>query len=457
MKSKQQSHRSLLLYFLLLLCAIVYYFLGYQTARENFVQVFSLFTFLFAAYYIAYKFFSITHFKFLLFVGIAFRLLLLFSVPNLSDDVYRFIWDGRLATNGINPFSHLPSEIMQMPPLTGITKELFSQLNSREHYTIYPPVLQGIFWLTAKLFPVNVFASIVFLKSIIMLFEVSTFFLLIQLLKKLALPKHFSLLYILNPLVITELTGNVHFDVVMIFFVLLAFLLILKNNWQGSAISMGLGIATKLLPVLFIPLLINKLGWKKGLLYSIITGVTTLILFAFVFDFAAVQHLLNSVDLFIQKFEFNASVYYVARYIGKMIKGYNIIAIAGPILILLSALIIFIISFRNKNISWQPFFTKALFIITAWFLFSTTVHPWYICLPVALAVFTPFRYAIIWSFTATLSYAAYQFNPVHENLWLVGGGYIFMIGYGLWEIYKIKIPQSGITNFDEKKNSFIRN
>ncbi len=77
------------------------------------------------------------------------------------------------------------------------------------------------------------------------------------------------------------------------------------------------------------------------------------------------------------------------------------------------------------------FIPGALFIITTWFLFSTTVHPWYICLPVALAVFTRYRYPIIWSFTATLSYAAYQTNPVHENLWLVGAGYVFMIGYAI--------------------------
>ncbi len=442
MENKQQSGKYLLLYFLLLVSGVAYYRLAYHTEREIFLQVIFLFSFLFAAYLGAYNFFSITHFKYLLIAGVVFRLLLLFSVPNLSDDVYRFIWDGRLAANGINPFSHLPTEIMQMPPITGITKELFSLLNSPGHYTIYPPVLQGIFWLAAKLFPVNVFAAIVFLKCIIVLFEVSTFLLLLQLLKKLSLSKHLSLLYILNPLVITELTGNVHFDGVMIFFVLLAFLFLLKNNWQGSAISLGMGIATKLLPVLFIPLLVIKLGWKKGLLYSLITVVTTLILFAFVFDIATVKHLLNSIDLFIRKFEFNASVYYVVRYIGTLIKGYNIIAVAGPFLILLSALIIFIISFRNKNIGWQPFFTKTLFIITVWFLFSTTVHPWYICLPVALSVFTCFRYAIIWSFTAILSYAAYQSNPVHENLWLVGAGYIFMVGYAWWELKKNAITTS---------------
>jgi hypothetical protein len=435
MKNELRFANPILLYILLLLSSIAYYLLGYETVRDNFLRLISLFTFLFGFYFIVYKFFSATHFKFLVITGVLFRVLLLFSVPNLSDDVYRFIWDGRLSANGINPFSHLPTEIMQMLPVTGITEELFIQLNSQVHYAIYPPVMQGFFWIAAKIFPVNVYGAIVLLKCIIVLFEIATFFLLIQLLQRLSLPKHLVLLYILNPLVITELTGNVHLDGVMIFFVLLAFLLLLKNNWSASAIFLGLGVATKLLPVLFIPLLINKLGWKRGLLYSLITGVTTLLLFALVFDMATVQHLLNSVDLFIRRFEFNASVYYIVRYIGTLVKGYNIIGIAGPFLILLSALIIFIISFRNKNIGWQPFFTKTLFIISAWLLFSTTVHPWYICLPIALAVFTPYYFAILWSFTATLSYAAYHTNPVKENLWLVAAGYVALISYGCWEVW----------------------
>jgi uncharacterized membrane protein len=362
-------------------------------------------------------------------------MLLLFSIPNLSDDVYRFIWDGRLAANGINPFSHLPSEVIQMFPVTGITKDLYAQLNSTNHYAIYPPVLQGIFWLGAKLFPVNVFATIVFFKCIILLFEVGTSLLILQLLKKLSLPRHLSLLYIINPLVITELTGNVHFDGVMIFFVLLAVLLLLKNNWQSSAIGLALGIATKLLPVLFLPLLVNKLGCKKGMLYAAITGVTSIILFAVVFDIATIQHMLNSIDLFIRKFEFNASIYYVVRYIGTLVKGYNIISLAGPSLMLLSTLIIFFISFKRNSNSSQILFTKVLFVITIWFLFSTTVHPWYVCLPVALGIFTSYRYAILWSFTATISYAAYQTNPVKENLWLVGAGYIFLMSYGCWEVW----------------------
>jgi hypothetical protein len=425
--------------------AIAYYGLAYQIKRENFLPVFSFFTLLFAVYFIVYRFFSITHFTYLLMAGILFRLLLLFSIPNLSDDVYRFIWDGRLAANGINPYSKLPAEIIQMPPVTGITNELYRQLNSPQYYTIYPPVLQGIFWVAAKLFPVNVSAAIVFLKSIIVMVELGNVFLLIRILKKISLPKHLCLLYLLNPLVITELTGNVHFEGVMIFFVLLAFLFFLTNRWQSSAICLGLGIATKLVPILFIPLMINTVGWKKGFLYALISGLTALILFAFLFDITTILHLLKSVDLFLRRFEFNASIYYFVRWAGRLLTGYNIIAFSGPLLSVTATVLIFYLSFRHKDISLQTILVKALYIISIWFLFSTTVHPWYICLPVALAVFTLYRYAMIWSFTAILSYAAYQSHPVQENVWLTGAGYIFLAGFTWWELRNKKQPRVSLS------------
>lgn len=421
-------------YSLLLFSGCAYFVLAYKTVRSDFTQVISLFAILFAAYFFLYRFFSASHFTHLLIVGILFRLLLVFSVPNLSDDVYRFIWDGRLAANGINPFSHLPVDVMQRQALPGITRELYFKLNSPQYYTVYPPVLQGLFWLSAKLCPVNVFDAIVFMKGMIWTVELATLFVIIQLLKKLLLPMHLSLLYILNPLVITELTANAHFDGVMILFVLLSFLFLLQYNWPSSAVCLAVGIATKLLPVLFLPLIIHKLGWKTGLKYLLFAGLTTVIFFALVFDVPTISHLLMSVDLFMRQFEFNASLYYVVRYIGEVIKGYNTIAIAGPALLISSAIIILLISFKEKHLSWQSFFIRALFIASAWFLFSTTVHPWYICLPVALSVFTPYRYGIIWSFTATLSYAAYQYHPVKENVWLVGAGYAFMCGYAWWEI-----------------------
>jgi hypothetical protein len=436
MNDEPTFQKTLLLYFLLLLSCIAYYFLSYQTARENFLQVIILFTFLFAVYLFVFKNFSITHTRQLIIAGVIFRMLLLLSVPNLSDDVYRFIWDGRLAANGINPFRYLPSEVIQMPPIPGITKELYGQLNSPGYYTIYPPLFQGIFWMAAKAFPINVFGAMVFMKSVIVIVEAATFFLILELLKKRGLPLYFSLLYILNPLVVMELTGNVHFEGFMILFVLLTFLFLLKNKWQNSAIALGLGIAAKLIPIIFIPLMVYKLGWRKGIAYSFLAAATSLVVFAIALDISTIKNLLNSAGLFVQHFEFNASIYYVVRWFGTLVKGYNIIADAGPVLYLCSAGIIFFISFYGRKNSRLSAFNKALLIISVWYLFATIVHPWYICLPVALSVFTPYRYAIVWSFTALLSYAAYRLNPVHENLWLTAVGYIVVIGYGLWEMKK---------------------
>lgn len=433
--NKQLPYRNnLLLYLLLVISGFCYYWLCYQTNRLHFLQVFVLFSSLFAAYYFLNRSFAVSHFRLLLISGILFRMLLLFSMPNLSDDVYRFIWDGRLMMHGINPYAHLPAEVMQSAAMPGITKELFQQLNSPSYYTIYPPVLQSIFWLTAKAFPDNIFGSIVCMKVIILLAEAGTILLLPAILKQLQKPRHFTLLYALNPLVIAELTGNVHFDAVMIFFLMLAFLFLLQNKIYLSAIFLGLSISSKLVPVLFLPLIIRKLGWKQGLIYSIISGFVTLVLFSFFIDKSAILHLLKSINLFFTNFEFNASLYYTIRWLGALITGHNIIAFAGPLLSVTGVVIIFLISFGNNGISERQFFTKALFILTVWYLFATTVHPWYICMPVIIAVCTVYRYAVLWSYLITLSYYAYHSNPVKENLWLVGLSYLVMLSFAVREI-----------------------
>ncbi len=433
--NRQLSYKKTwLLYLLLLASVFAYYWLCYKTERENFLQVFALFTLLFACCYFIIRYFSISHFNQLMIAGILLRMLLLFAVPNLSDDVYRFIWDGRLAANGINPYSWLPAEVIQLPPITGLTTALYNHLNSQHYYTIYPPVLQGIFWITAKLFPENIYASVVCMKSIILLAEAGNIFLLTRLLQKLQLPKQISLLYMLNPLIIAELTGNVHFDAGMIFFLLLSFLLLLQKNLYVSALFFGISIATKLVPVVFLPLLISKLGWKKGFIYSMITGAVTVILFAAFLDTETIQHFLNSADLFFSHFEFNASFYYIIRWLGELITGFNIIKWAGPLLSAIALVIIFFISFYNRNISMQQFFIKALFIITIWYFFSTTVHPWYVCLPMALSIFTQYKYALVWSYVTTLSYYAYHSTPVKENLPLVAFSYLLVIGYGCLEV-----------------------
>ncbi len=81
------------------------------------------------------------------------------------------------------------------------------------------------------------------------------------------------LLYALNPLVIVELTGNVHFEALMIVF-LLAFLLALhRNQVRRAALFLALSAGVKLLPVLFLPLVLARKGWKTTLALGTLDGL----------------------------------------------------------------------------------------------------------------------------------------------------------------------------------------
>jgi alpha-1,6-mannosyltransferase len=77
-----------------------------------------------------------------------------------------------------------------------------------------------------------------------------------------------------------------------------------------------------------------------------------------------------------------------------------------------------------------------LFGISIYFLLATTVHPWYICTPLILSVFTRYKFPIVWSAAVILSYSAYGLNDFSENLWLVALEYTVVIGFAVWEIFQ---------------------
>jgi hypothetical protein len=67
---------------------------------------------------------------------------------------------------------------------------------------------------------------------------------------------------------------------------------------------------------------------------------------------------------------------------------------------------------------------------------STTVHPWYITPLVALAVFSDYKFPIVWSILIIFSYAGYSETGYTENLWLVFTEYLLVLTTGIWDIKK---------------------
>jgi len=263
------------------LCSIVLYIaLLYATPREQYLQVWLLFAGLFAIYFsLTYTYIfpsfqqsanhnivygsALKNISHIIGLGVLFRIIALGSLPELSDDYFRFIWDGRLLAGGINPFIQLPSEYMKDPLLAqrlGLDQSLYDSLNSPEYYTIYPPLNQFIFWLTAYLSSDNLHLQVLGMKVILFLAETGTLLLLPQLLSRFSLPRTWTSLYALNPLVIVELCGNLHFEALLIFFLLLSLNGLINGKWFLASIAFGLSIASKLIPIIFLPLLIRRIG-----------------------------------------------------------------------------------------------------------------------------------------------------------------------------------------------------
>lgn len=422
LKSLRDSFKKLILIFSFS-CLLIW--LGYFTPRQSFGQLISLYSALFAVYFFLVKIFKNPNE--VIFLGVFFRLLLLFAVPVLSDDFYRFVWDGRLLTNGINPYTILPADFIKTVDFQNTVENnlIFGKLNSPNFYTVYPPLNQLIFAASATLFKGSLFGNVIALRIFILLAEISLLFILMK--NKYSDKFNF---YSFNPLIIIELTGNLHFEGVVMCFLFLAFYVGVKSRKSlvFSSFLFACAVCVKMLPLIFIPLIFKKIGWKKGIFYASMVGVFTALFFLPFLDRMLIEKLFSSVNLYFQKFEFNASIYYLVRAVGFKLFGYNIIGTAGKIMAFVTFSGVLFISWKSKNL-----FVGALAILTLYFAMATTVHPWYVTNLLVIAIFTRFRYPIVWSYIIFLSYATYQTNLYQENLWLVALEYLLVFGMMIYE------------------------
>jgi hypothetical protein len=429
----------------------LFFLIGYKVQRHETASLLILYAALFALYaWIIFRNQSGTV-NFWIGCAILFRLILLFSVPSLSEDFYRFIWDGRLLASGYHPFAHPPSYYIENGVIiAGIDEQLYSKLNSKDYFTIYPPVAQFMFWFSAKV-STSVYGSLIILKSFNFFSEVGSIILLQKLLARFNLGREKVLIYALNPLIILELSANAHFEGVMIFFILLSIYFTLGKRSTFSALSMALSIGVKLIPVIFLPALKQIGGWKYAFRYYAITVVAAVLLFLPLFDHRMLTGFQNSVPYFFSRFEFNASIYYLAREMGNVILGYNIIYVAGPLLAAVAFFIILNISIKgtpklflsapdrslgeNLRNEWMYIQTLAGCLLI-YYLFTTTLHPWYIATLLALSVFTNFRFVILWTFAIFFTYAGYYKGGFCENLWLISFEYFSVFGFFAYELWK---------------------
>lgn len=433
---------------LLLISGLLFYAsFAYDLERNDFIKLLTLYA---ALFFISWKLVQLekVNFWFLAVAALFFRLIFIAAIPNLSQDFYRFIWDGRMLLEGLNPYIYLPKNLIAngTAPIAGAA-DLYQGMGnlSAGNYTNYPPLNQLIFALAGLLAGKSILSSVIVMRLVIIAADIGVLFLGKKLLESFGLPGHRIFWYILNPLVIIELTGNLHFEGVMVFLLLLSVYLLHHQKWILSAVAMAASVLLKLIPLIFTPFLIfyfmrsqdsqKPLGWIRLIGYYFIVGLTVVLGFLPFLSVEFLNGFTSSIALWFQKFEFNASVYYVIRWIGFQVKGYNIIETAGKVLPVIIILIIALLAFFRRKHSTQELITTMLFAMTAYFFLSTTVHPWYLITPLFLSIFTRYRYMMVWSFLVIFSYYIYSNPGFNENLWLVAIQYVIVMGYFGWELF----------------------
>jgi alpha-1,6-mannosyltransferase len=414
------------------LCVLLYGYLAFFVERTNTVQLLTSFVVLFGIYLWIAKKIPENELTFWIIAAFVFRASFLFSIPHLSDDFYRFLWDGHLLNAGYHPFAHVPRYyIDQSIAIPGISIQLFNLLNSPDYFTIYPPVNQFVFSVSAKLGGDTIWIGVVVMRLFILLAEVGSIWFIYKILKHHQLPPSRVLLYALNPLIVVEFTGNLHFEALMIFFLLASYWFFLRNQLIPSALFFSLAICTKLLPVIFLPLFIVRLGWKRVSVFYLFVFLFTLIFFMPLLNWEIINGFRESLGYYFKKFEFNASIYYLVREWGFWKYGYNIIQTVGwKLAVYASAAIVLFYAWdawtvwkkQDSNTLWLGY----LALLTIYFLFSTVVHPWYVGTLVAFSLFTTSRFAIVWSAVIVLTYAGYSHAGYHESLLLVTAEYVIV-------------------------------
>ena len=183
-----------------------------------------------------------------------FRLSIVFSPPYLSDDVYRYIWDGRVQAAGTNPYRYVPSA----PELAHLRDDrIYPKINRRDYApTIYPPLAEVIFFLTTR-----ISESVVWMKLTMLGFEVVAVWAIAQLLASFGLSRQRLLIYAWHPLIVWEIAGSGHIDAIAIAFIALAFLAWRRKANVGTGVALASATLIKIFPLVLFPAIFSRRRW----------------------------------------------------------------------------------------------------------------------------------------------------------------------------------------------------
>jgi hypothetical protein len=186
------------------------------------------------------------------------RIILLFTDPMLSDDIHRYVWDGRIQAAGINPYRYVPAD-EALAPLRDTA--IFPKINRADYaVTIYPPVAQMFFFLATRLGE-----SVTMMKLALLGSELVTATVIVLLLQRLGRPLTHLVAYAWHPLPLWEIANSGHVDALMVALMMLGIWLAVTGRLLRGAAVIALGALAKPFAALALPAIWRAWDWKLPL------------------------------------------------------------------------------------------------------------------------------------------------------------------------------------------------
>ncbi len=387
--------------------------------------------------------------------GLLFRAAILPSQQIQEDDVYRYLWDGKVFANGINPFEYAPAEVHDFKALRIQNPESYyetyvernereleqldalkwaspqslkylERVNHPDVSTIYPPMAQFVFRLAHQIKP----DSIIVLRAGFLIFDIMTLVFIVGILSRLGIDKSACLIYFWSPLIIKETFNSTHLDIIGISLLTGSIYFLLCHRHTLATLFLAFGFLGKLYPVILLPLYLkacyekmHRAGKKAWLTAfgnaSLFLGVAILGYLPFM---GIGLQMFDGLKAFSLYWQSNDSIFAILVFIFKNVSGgfANEMILSNPLPIFLSKFtvaitltgVIFWLLCKGASLLQQPVeFVRGLFWIMALvFLLSPVQNPWYLCWVVPFLCVFPARSWIVLTGLVGLYYLDFYFD-----------------------------------------------
>ncbi|HSP87264.1 MAG TPA: hypothetical protein VLN45_03970 [Ignavibacteriaceae bacterium] len=383
------------------------------------------FVFIFLCIYVFRTDLSKPQILFLLICGIILRVAVLFIEPIGSEDYTRYVWDGKVLADGINPYKYAPAD-EELSHLH--SADLPERVKFPEVKTVYPPLSLILFYL-GYLIGGETFWGI---KLLLFIFEMLTFLGLFSILKEIKLPEKNILIYVLAPLPVFHLFIDAHVDGFGLTFIVFSILFYLKKKKMLSFIFIGLSICIKPLGLILFPIIFLIEEGIKAKLKTVIVPLVICIIIYLPFAFSV--NVFEALITFTVNWTFNGFAFEILN--SFLSDNQKSRLICGILFLLVYLVVIF---------SKKDFLAKVYLSVFLLFIFSPIVHPWYVSWLAVLLPFIPRWSGIL--YTALISLTVFTI-------------YNYQL-YGVWKNYPLVLifeytPVLIIFFYELYKTSFIR-